>query len=99
MVLKKFRIRSFLKMFESRAKHCQRLEFWGLVMNIRRDDAAYFTKLIPTSSSCIEVQKLRDAGLRIRLLQSSQNLRRMLYTDPYSVQRCSNYQDITSHDA
>jgi hypothetical protein len=96
MVAKTFRIRTFLKLIEARAKYCRRIEFWGLMMNIHVDRPSGFTKLIPTSSSCVEMQRLRDAGLKIRLLESNQLFQQALFTDPYSIQRCGNYNGITT---
>ncbi|KAJ6554919.1 hypothetical protein DFH09DRAFT_1280583 [Mycena vulgaris] len=96
MVSPTFRIRSFLKMLDSRAKYCRPVEFWGLMMNINIHHLGSFTKLIRTSSSCLEMQKLRDSGLHIRLLQTNQLFQEVLDTDPYSIQRCGKYDGITT---
>ncbi|KAJ7509451.1 hypothetical protein B0H11DRAFT_1959698 [Mycena galericulata] len=86
-------LRSFLKMIKSRAKQSRPLEFWGFLVNIHTSTPA--VRLSQRKSASSAMLKLREAGLHIRLLQYEM-LRRALDTDPYSIQRCSNYEGITT---
>ncbi|KAJ7505822.1 hypothetical protein B0H11DRAFT_1976328 [Mycena galericulata] len=94
LVLKTMRIRSFLKILAARASHSCPLESFGLIMNLNTDPARI--RLLPSSSSCIALQKLRDAGLHIRLINSLDTFHSALETDPFSIQRCSMYDGIAT---
>lgn len=86
--------RKVVALIDARAKFCRKMEFWGLMMDIHTNRRVY--TLLSTSPSCIEVQRLRDAGLKIHLLELNQRLQRAIHTDPYSLQRCNNYSGITT---